>query len=276
MDREHASIDLPRRRVLALGASLPGLGATGCAVYTQEPATPMPVRTLAAPCTTSQLLVMLPGAGSAAEDFERQGFVADLRGRELAAHVALPEAHLGYYHWRRITTRLWEDVIAPARARGQRVWLAGISLGAYGALTLAARHGAEIEGVFAIAPWPGQRETQQAIASAGGPQAWRRTAKPRAGEEIDLDYEVWAWLAGGTPGRGGEPVPVYLSYGREDRFAGAQALMAGLLSPERVHVIPGDHDWPTWRLLWQHWLGRGLLSGGCGPRSALIRGRRSP
>jgi pimeloyl-ACP methyl ester carboxylesterase len=282
MGERDGSID-PQRRLALLGSisvgALASVACFGCATYAEEPATPMPVRHLPAPCTTSQLLVLLPGAGSTGEDFVRQGFVAALRERELAAHIALPEAHPGYYHWRRIAARLWEDVLAPARQRGQRVWLAGISLGAYGALALAAQHAGDIEGVFAIAPWLGQREIQQAIAAAGGPLAWRANAKPRAGggsEGADLDHEVWMWLAAGARAPSGAPVPVYLAYGSEDRFAGAHALMASLLDPERVQVLPGGHDWPVWRVLWQQWLARGLLAGGCGPRTGLIRSRRSP
>jgi enterochelin esterase-like enzyme len=98
---------------------------------------------------------------------------------------------------------------------------------------------------------------QQEIRAAGGPLCWSRT--PHERRDGDFEREVWQWLAAGPPAR----LPVFLSYGREDRFAEAHRMLAGLLPPGRVDSVPGDHDWPAWRTLWARWLDRGLIGQDC-------------
>ena len=202
------------------------------------------------------LFVMLPGVGSLPHEFVDEGFVAALRSRQVAADVVLVDSHLGYFNERSIFTRLHDDVIGPARAQGYRhIWLLGISLGGFGAIGYALRHGADIDGVVALAPYLGPRRLMLEISQAGGPRAWRRTQPPRGRDEVDR--EIWDWLAGpqtGTP-------PVYLGYGRDDRFADAQRVAASLLPPARVATVPGGHDWPAWRPLWQQWLTQALAAG---------------
>jgi hypothetical protein len=48
--------------------------------------------------------------------------------------------------------------------------------------------------------------------------------------------------------------PLYLGYGRDDRFALAYGLLAQTLSPDAVQVVPGGHDWQTWLTLWGQFL----------------------
>lgn len=203
---------------------------------------------------------MLPGAYSRPPEFVDEGFVAAVRSRGLAADIVVVDAHIGYYNERHIVQRLRDDVVLPAQRQGYaQVWLVGISIGGFGALGYAARHGSEIAGVVTLAPYLGRRTLQREIADAGGPRAWRAQLPPPApGDADDLDRDLWAWLAAPA-----SAMPVYLGYGRDDRFAESHRVLAALLPPGRSFDTPGGHDWPAWREAWHHWLDRGLLPTHC-------------
>lgn len=199
------------------------------------------------------LVVLLPGAYGGAEDFRTQGFVAAVRARGLAADIALADTHFGHFTDHSVIRRLRDDIVLSGRRAGHRhVWLAGISLGALAALGYAARHGDEIAGVLAIAPYPGSRDILREIAAAGGPARWRAHSEA---VDDDLEREVWRWLADPVRTAGA----IYMGYGREDRFADGQRLLADTLPPSHVQAVPGTHDWPAWRAIWDAWLARGLL-----------------
>jgi len=225
------------------------------------------------PGRAGTLVVMLPGAYSLPQEFIEQGFVQALRERGLAADVAIADAHLGYFNDRSVLRRLRDDVIGPARAQGyQRLWLVGISLGGFGALAYASVHGREpalgVDGVLAIAPYLGSRRLQGEMLAAGGALSWAESAAA-AGPPVleplnpdDRERALWRWLA--QPPFGAPPV--HLGYGLEDRLADGHRLLASVLPVERVTTVPGGHDWPPWRALWQQWLQRGLLDGAAGVR----------
>lgn len=202
------------------------------------------------------LLVMLPGAYSRPPEFVDAGFAAAAQA-QAAADIWVVDSHLGYFADRSILRRLRDEVVLPARAQGYRqVWLVGISLGGFAALGYAVRHGADIDGVLALAPYLGPRRLLQEIGEAGGPATWRTTQPPRGSD--DVDREIWNTFTGPPAGP-----PVYLGYGRDDRFADAHRVFAGLLPADRVATAPGGHDWPAWSALWQGWLARRLLPAGC-------------
>jgi hypothetical protein len=297
---------LRRRPVLGMlaGACLTTAPA-GCATW-PAPSVPMPVRRIAARCTMTERCVLLPGVFSRADEFVTEGFVADLQRVAPGCEVLLADAHLGYFAEGQLLRRLREDVVQPAdaapstskasRAGGAtrlgdgdpalgtagvaadspaalpvRPWLVGISLGGLAALAYAMRHGSEIAGVLAIAPYLGRRELLRDISAAGGPLAWSRLphtpgvpSEPHAAIEDDL----WRWLA--RPGIGSSSVgpPIHLGYGRDDRFADAQRVLQALLPAGHTDVVAGGHDWPPWRALWQRWLQRGLLAGPSASTSA--------
>lgn len=256
-----------RRRLLGGAGALCALALGGCAwLMPRRPnRIPMDLLKPEGPCRgrAPALVVMLPGAYSLPAEFVDEGFTAALRRSGAGVDVVIADAHLGYFGDGSVLRRLREDVVLPARAAGYRqVWLVGISLGGYAALAYAMRHGDEVDGIVALAPYLGPRRLQQEIAAAGGPRAWRASAAPAdpaaPASEDGLDRGLWAWLAGPPP-----PLPIYLGYGVDDRFADAHRVLAGLLPAERVDTAPGGHDWPAWRVLWQSWLARGLLPTGC-------------
>lgn len=206
------------------------------------------------------LLIMLPGAYGTPEDFVEQGFVDAVRRRGVRVDIVMADAHLGYFTDRSVITRIREDIVLPALEAGRcEIWLAGISLGALAALGYAVEHGPDIAGVVAISPYPGSREVLGEIVTAGGPSDWRPHAVPGID---DLERAVWAWLVDGSGNPGCRP-PVYMGFGREDRFAEGQAMMAGTLPADRSCMVAGAHDWGCWREVWERWLDRGLLAGNC-------------
>ena len=262
------------RRTLLRGALAGSVGLTlgpllsGCQWLPRTPTVPMPTLALPGRCPgpAPVLLVMLPGAYSAPEEFIDEGFVAALQAQGVAADVRIADAHLGYLRKRSVLDRLHQDVLLPARVAGyRRIWLVGISLGGFVALGYAARHAGMVEGVVALAPYLGRPERLRQIADAGGPLAWR--AEARAQEPDDLEFDLWQWLAAPPAGA----PPVYLGYGTEDRLADGHRLLAPLLPRERVSTVQGGHDWPPWRALWQAWLSRGLLPSACSAPQGLPR-----
>lgn len=253
-----------RRRLLLGASALAATSTLGACSLLVPPVLPrMDTLRLPGPCPdrSDTLVVMLPGAYSRPPEFVEAGFPQALRERGSSADVLVVDSHLGYFTDGSVIRRLRDEVVLPARAQGyRRVWLVGISLGGFGALGYAMRHGGEIDGVLALAPYLGPRRLTQEIEAAGGPRAWRASGlqakAPDASDELDRDI----WSAFSDPAPKPPLPPVYVGYGLEDRFADANRRFAELLPPERVSTTPGGHDWPPWRALWQGWLGQGLLA----------------
>jgi pimeloyl-ACP methyl ester carboxylesterase len=196
------------------------------------------------------LIILLPGIGDVAEDFERRGFIDDLRHQGIAADVVAVDAHYGYYAARVIHERMTDDVIASAHAAGyEQIWLAGISLGGFGAASYAARHSSKITGLLLFAPYLGSQAVIKEIANAGGIEQW----EPGSVSEGDYQRALWTWFkhhfANGDPA-----LQIYLGYGTRDMFARANALLADVLPRDRVFLIPGGHDWRTWKKIWRMFL----------------------
>jgi pimeloyl-ACP methyl ester carboxylesterase len=193
-------------------------------------------------------IVLLPGAYHALADFERAGFDQALRDRGLPAELILaaPELeHLGDREW---LPRLRAEVIAPARERaGGALWLGGISLGGFMALRFAAEADDGIDGLCLLAPYLGSRIVAAEVAAHASLADWQ----PAALTEDDDDRRIWRLVQ--RLGAAGAP-RVFLGYGREDRFADTQRLLARALPADSTRVIAGGHDWPVWRALWDKFL----------------------
>lgn len=255
-------MNLQRRRVLVGTAALAGGALAGCALPDRRGLVPMDQVYDDRACPATQaavLLVLLPGIYMALSELQEQGFVAALRRRGLAVDVTLADTNFGYVQDHSVLRRLHDEVMVPARARGyRRFWLAGISLGGFVALAYAMTYPGELEGVLTLAPYLGRPELVDAIAAAGGPAAWLRTAPPPRDAE-DVDTRVWQWLAAAPA----DAPALWLGHGRDDRFVAAHRMLATLLPPARVDTAAGGHDWPAWRELWGRWLERAPLPARC-------------
>ena len=55
-------------------------------------------------------------------------------------------------------------------------------------------------------------------------------------------------------------LPVFVGHGRDDRFAGGMQAIAERFPANARQCVAGDHDWPAWRDLWEHFLDRRLFN----------------
>lgn len=257
-----ALVHAARRRTLLCGLALAAGAGAGCGGWPKPRPGAMELLQLddSGPYTAPTLVVMLPGAYSTPQEFVDEGFVAALRQRRIHADVVIAGAKVEHYIAGEVLARLQQEVIVPARRRGvHRIWLVGISLGGLFALGCAARQVAGIDGLLLLAPYLGRRTLLDEIAAAGGPEAWATQRQPQPDDLIE--HEAWTWLARQPVGQPTQP-PLYLGHGEQDRFAAAHALLAARLPASHSLSVPGGHDWPAWRDLWQRWLDRGLLGAG--------------
>lgn len=197
------------------------------------------------------LLVFLPGAYLDPSDFEREGFVSAVRERDLAADVLLVDANVSYYYDQTFIERLSADVLAPHRALGyKQIWLVGISIGGFGALTHELSRPGMVDGIVALAPYLGRRPLGAEIHKAGGLQAWEVPEGPPPDDE--MDRKLWPWLKQYTHRASARKLPpLYLGYGLADRFAANHRLLADALPQNQVFTTEGGHDWPQWSRLWR-------------------------
>ena len=192
-------------------------------------------------------VVMLPAAYTGPDDLVGAGFVSAARERSIPLDFVLIDLHLMHLNDRTLLTRLRQEVILPAREAGCRtVWLCGISLGGFIALTYAARYEGELEGVCVLAPYLGNRIVTREIAAAGGLSGW----EPGSLAADDDERRIWRFIKTRRPGES----LVHLGFGSEDRFADSHRMMAAALAPQMVQVVRGGHDWPVWRQLWDNFL----------------------
>ena len=206
----------------------------------------------ALPPSERVLLVMLPGAGIAAQDFAAQGLVtAAKQGMPMLDVIALrPDLEL--YLEGNIAPVLHDGVIAPALASGiRRIWLLGISLGGMGALLYAREHPELVEGVVLLAPFLGTHGTIAELTQAGSFNDW--VAK-RSGATAP-ERQLLTWLQGHLA-TGAKLPRIFLGHGERDRFADGHRLLAAQLPASQVVRVNGGHDWAAWTQAWEAILAR--------------------
>jgi pimeloyl-ACP methyl ester carboxylesterase len=192
------------------------------------------------------LLVFLPGIRDDAAVFIREGFIAAALAHRVPADMMGADAHIGYYRERSFLCRLRQDVILPAKKRGYRdIWLVGISLGGFGAIWYDLEHPGELAGIVTLSPYLGEDEMVNEVALSGGLKPWQFPP----GVKNDPQHEIWSNLKRYernelTQGR------VFLGFGKNDKFAHADGMLAAVLPPAQVFTSEGGHDWATWRFLW--------------------------
>jgi len=191
-------------------------------------------------------MVWLPGAYHAARDFVTAGFAEAVRMRRIALDLNFVDMELAHVGDRSALQRLRSDIVLPARAAGVSIWLGGISLGGLFALDYAASHPDELDGLCLLAPYLGNRMLTAEIAQAAGVAAWQ----PGELAETDEERRIWRYIKS----RPADSPPLFLGFGREDRFAAAHELLAVTLPADSVNVIGGGHEWSTWIRLWENFL----------------------
>jgi pimeloyl-ACP methyl ester carboxylesterase len=191
-------------------------------------------------------MAWLPGAYHTAEDFVAAGFPDAVHARRKRLDLILVDPELRHLGDRSLLERLRTEIVLPARAAGVSIWLGGISLGGLFALDYAASYPDELDGLCLLAPYLGNRILTGEIARAPGLAAWQ----PGELAETDEERRIWRHIKN----RRADSRPLYLGFGREDRFSAAHELLAATLTPESVDVIAGGHEWTTWFRLWENFL----------------------
>jgi pimeloyl-ACP methyl ester carboxylesterase len=208
------------------------------------------MRSIAVPAHSSAAaptrIVWLPGAFHIAEDFLAAGFAEAVRMRRLALDLVFVDLELEHVEDRSALQRLRTDMVLPARAAGVSVWLGGISLGGLFALSYAAAHPDELDGLCLLAPYLGNRILTKEIAGAPGLHAWQ----PGTLAQTDEERRIWCYIRD----RRADSRPLYLGFGRQDRFSAAHRLLAETLPADSVDIIAGGHDWQAWAQLWENFL----------------------
>jgi pimeloyl-ACP methyl ester carboxylesterase len=230
------------------------------------PATRIPIDTIlynnGAAQGSHMLFVYLPGRGDDMTAFQDNGLIDAVRKHGLDVDVIAVNAHMGYYMNGTAFTRIREDVIGPARAKGyERIWLIGNSLGGYGSLSYARQYPDDIEGIVLLGPFLGNQALIDEISRAGLLN-WRPVTIKKDTED-EWDKQLWLWIKDRveqkTFGTGGIACiqekkscgpKIYMGYGRSDRFADAQEFLASLLPQDHVFAIEGGHRWGTWKKNW--------------------------
>jgi pimeloyl-ACP methyl ester carboxylesterase len=238
----------------AILVSLFAMGLSGCTLFFPAPT---PMHTSAYPARAGMqspsLLVLLPGRGDSAEQFDKHGITKMVRQLPTPVDVVAVDAGLGYYMRATLRVRLSEDVIGPARATGYRsIGVGGISMGGLGALWYAEQRPGDVAGVLAIAPFLGDDDVIDEIERAGGVAKWT-PVKPI--DPDDYQRRIWLWLQGCT--RQPSTCPrIYLGFGKSDRFVRAHRLLAAVLPADQVLQVEGDHDWGPWQRVFEQTLPR--------------------
>lgn len=237
------------RSVMVRGAWLVCLlllasGASGCA-FLRAARTPMERVAFReqGPAKARGAVVLLPGFGDRPEAFEQNGFVAALVKAAPAFDVFAADAHFGYYRKRSLLDRLERDVIGPLRARGYReIWVAGASLGGFGAVAYARKHPALIRGVMLFAPYMGPKEVVQEVAAVGLCK-YDKLPGPKE-NEANFARANFVWLK--QQACVDRTVSLWLAVGAEDRLRRPDGVLGSALDPSHVLVLPGGHGWKVW------------------------------
>ncbi len=199
-------------------------------------------------------LVMLPGLGDTPELFSEYGFERAVSSAAEPCDVLSVDSHFGYYRDAVLTERLEQEVLTALRARYQRVWLVGVSLGGYGAVLTARAHPHLVDGVVLISPFLGVKQTTRPLVArvkAAGGLATFETVEARSTNPRRHFMEVepvWAWLAARARD---EPGPkVVMVWGEEDGFAPEQRAVGEALGTKRAFAVDGGHEWDTFARAW--------------------------
>jgi pimeloyl-ACP methyl ester carboxylesterase len=242
-------------------------------VFGCVPPTKVPIETARYEAGTTyaprMLFVLLPGNGDPMTVFQKKGIINAVRERGLQADMIAVNAHIGYYRNGSVFTRLKEDVIDPAKARGYaQIWLIGDSLGGYGSISYARLYPEDITGIVLLGPFLGDKELIDEIKQAGGLPAWTPAEADNSSMQ-GWNKHIWLWLKDCLDTKKCDR-RVYAGYGLHDRFSYAQSFLASYLPPEQVIAINGGHDWSTWKKIWNMFLDRNIFSEQSGLRAGPI------
>lgn len=222
------------------------LGLAACPLATDAPPQPLPTFTVAAkaPSAESPVIIFLPGRGDDLEGL-RDSHIADTIQQSMPeARIVLVGATLPFYSDGQIVERLHRQVIEPLRRAGAReIWLAGISLGGFGALLYEHDHPGELSGLVLLSPFMGKDE-RVAEVEAGTPP-WLGESEPEPRDFDSATRAVWR-LVLGWRAQPAQAARVWLACGSDDKFLRPAKQIAAALPDNHFLEPEGGHRWRVW------------------------------
>jgi pimeloyl-ACP methyl ester carboxylesterase len=179
-------------------------------------------------------MIWLPGAYHSAQDFVNEGFARAAVQRRIPLDLRFVDLEMQHLDDRDVFQRLRSEIVLPARDSGALV-----------ALDYASAHAGELDGLCLLAPYLGNRMLINEIAAASGLSGWQ----PGEFAESDTERRIWRYIKTRVDSR-----PLFLGYGKSDRFSAAHDMLAAALPAEWVEVVAGGHQWGTWLRLWERFL----------------------
>lgn len=231
-------------RILVRAAAALALCAlAGCIVIGDEDE---PIEMLVSPAPEPSpqpdAVVVLPGMGADAKAMRERGVDAAVHRAWPRADVLLTSATLAYYVHRVVVPRLESDVLAPARRRYRRIWLAGASVGGMGAMQYEMEHPGAVTGLVFLAPWLGNDDLIEEIRRAGLTH-WDPGPKPDVIHGDNYQREMWRVIKGWSTNPA-QARRVWLVCGTEDRLITTARLLATALPPSHYLEVEGAaHTW---------------------------------
>ena len=197
--------------------------------------------------SSRNLVVLLPTIGGEGSFYEEQGFIQEMRDRGGKGHYKVLDIKPSLYLNSRIIEILKTEVIEPAKRDGyETITLVGASLGGHGALLYLSAYPQDIYVTVVLAPFLTDPITAGLIENEGG--LVQMDECPALAWDYSCNMLVLLKKYIATPGNERR---VALGYGTEDGFAEQNQLLAELLPPDLVFTVSGgDHDWDTWKTLW--------------------------
>jgi pimeloyl-ACP methyl ester carboxylesterase len=194
-----------------------------------------------------ELVLLLPGRLSRPEEFVQFGIVDLIQQERPLARIVAPDLHLGYYMRGLADACLHEEIIGPAKKQGLRVTIIGVSMGGLGALTYSLRFPAEVDEMFLLSPFVGEKELLAEIEQAGGLEKWEsEVGTPRS--KTEALQKMWIEIKRQWLSRSGPPFPIALAVGKSDRLLASNQFFArSILKPDQLIEIEGEHDWACWK-----------------------------
>lgn len=231
-------------RLGAVLAVLPALSA--CLNPARLAQAPIPQAWVATDPPGSTLVVVLPGRGDDLDGLRDAGIAEAIREAAPTVDILLAGATWPYYAAGGVADRLRDEVLLPARERGYRqIWLAGASMGGFGALLVQYSHPGLVDGLLLMAPYMGAGPLMREIADAGGLMAWEPGPVPAEVDRDTVFREIWRMVQGWGQSPDSAP-PVWLLCGEEDRFMPAAQMVAAVLPESHFVQRAGGHAWVVW------------------------------
>ncbi|MDQ3032407.1 MAG: alpha/beta hydrolase [Myxococcota bacterium] len=254
---------------LALVAAI----ALGGCYFTRSPSRPLPGLAFLRDGDVRQrcLVVFVPGFLDGPDTYREHRFPDEVLRSGAACDSVAVDLHMRYYAEPGVADVLYEDIIAPAIARGyEDIWLVGISMGGLGATLLARQHPEAIDGLILLSPYLGDPSVARRIDEAGGLAEWTPGELPAQMNEENFTVFLWAWLRGLIEDPDAMP-PIFLGWAEGEQLAPVARVLGAALPEGHTLTVEGDHNWATWRPIFRELLSRARI--GLGHSQSVLAGR---